>query len=419
MNDSRTRAPARRSRRRFLGVLSAALVTLACVAGGASAATNAAAPLNGCPPTIEGTAVVGKTVSAGNGCWSNNPTSYAYKWLRCDKNGTSCTAIRGATKQSYTLTQSDLGHTLIVLVTATNSAGSTGPVNSKPSDIVSAAAPPVFEGRPTITGKTQVGETLVAKVGTFSGGIPAKYAFQWSRCDKDGQACTNVSGATAESYGVRTADVDHTLRVKVTASNDYGTVNETSDRTTVITAISQPVVLTTTITANHSVITCCRAVRLSGTVSNQKPGVTVTILGREADALAAVPVATVTSDATGSWTITVRPAVKTTYRAQIGAGPAPGVTVNVRPRVGLGINGRRWTVKVTGRDSFAGSLVLLQRRAGYHWVTIGRVVLNLYSTGHFVSHARHAHWRIRAFVSSRETGPGYMAGMSHTVAIRI
>jgi hypothetical protein len=41
--------------------------------------------------------------------------------------------------------------------------------------------------------------------------------------------------------------------------------------------------------------------------------------------------------------------------------PSAGVTINVRPRVGFGLQGRRGTVKVTGRDSFAGSLVLLQR----------------------------------------------------------
>jgi hypothetical protein len=389
------------------------------VVGGASAAANAAAPVNLCPPTIEGTAVIGKTVSAGNGCWSNSPTSYSYKWLRCDKNGTSCTAISGATKQSYTLTQADVGHTLIVFVTATNAAGSTGPVNSKPSDIVSTAAAPAFASRPTITGKTQVGETLTAKTGTFSGGIPTKFALQWQRCDKDGQNCADVSGATGESYGVRSVDVDNTLRVKVTASNDYGTVSETSDRTSLITAIPQPVVATTTITASRSLTTCCQPVRLSGTVTTQKPGITVTILGREVDALAAERVATATTDATGAWTVTVRPSVKTTYRAQIGTEPSPGVTVNVRPRVGLGVNGRRLTVKVTGRDSFAGSLVLLQRRVSYHWVTFGRVVLNPYSTGRFITTARHAHWTIRAFVPSRETGPGYMAGISHAVAIHI
>jgi hypothetical protein len=400
-------------------VLVMALTAAAIFAGAASAATTAGAPVNGCPPPLEGTAVVGKTLTAGNGCWSNSPTSFTYKWVRCDQKGGNCVAISGATKQSYTLTSADLNHTVVVFVTASNTAGSTGPVNSKPSAVVSAAAPPVFQTRPSITGKTQVGETLAAKVGTFSGGIPTKFAFQWQRCDKDGQNCVNVSGATSETYGVRTVDVDNTLRVKVTASNDYGTVSETSDRTQVVTSIPQPIVATTTISASRSVTTCCQRVRLSGTVSTQKAGVTVIILGREVDDLADLPVATATTDATGAWAVTVRPSVKTTYRAQVGTAPTAGVTVNVRPRVGLGINGRRWTVKVTGRDSFAGSLVFLQRRAGSHWVTVGRVVLNLTSVGHFVSRAHHAHWTIRAFVPSRETGPGYMAGVSNAVSIRI
>jgi hypothetical protein len=63
--------------------------------------------------------------------------------------------------------------------------------------------------------------------------------------------------------------------------------------------------------------------------------------------------------------------------------------------------------------------VLIQRRVGYHWVTVGRATLNLNSIGHFITHARHARWTIRAFVPTRETGPGYMAGHSHNVHIRI
>jgi hypothetical protein len=405
-------------RRRIAKIVGATVVAVGAVAG-ASAATQTTAPANGCPPTIEGTLVVGKTVGAGNGCWVNTPTSYTYKWLRCDQNGANCTPISGATSQQYTISSSDVGHTLIVLVTATNAAGSTGPVNSKPSDIVSAAAPPQFKTQVTITGKTEVGEALVAKVGTFTGGIPRKFAFQWSRCSKDGQTCADVSGATAESYGARTADVGHTMRVKVTASNDYGTATSTSNPSGVITAIPVPVTVTTTISANRSVTTCCQAVKLTGTVSSQKAGETVVILSREYDDLAAQPVGQATTDSTGSWTFVVRPSVKTTYTAQIGKAPTAGVTINVRPRVGFGVNGRRWTVKVSARDSFAGTLVLLQRRAGYHWITVGRVVLNLASVGHFTVRAHHHRWTVRAFVPSSETGPGYMAGTSHTQRISL
>jgi hypothetical protein len=254
--------------------------------------------------------------------------------------------------------------------------------------------------------------------GTFTGGVPRKFAFQWQRCDKDGLNCVNIAGATAEAYGVRSADVDQTLRVQVTASNDYGSDKETSDRTAVVQSIPQPVVVTTTIEASRAVTTCCQAVKLSGTISTQKAGQTVMILGREVDALAAEPVAQTTTTANGEWTATVRPSVKTTFRAQPGATPSAGVTVNVRPRVGLGINGRRWTVKVTGRDSFTGSLVLLQRRVGYRWVTIQRVVLDLNSVAHFTTRMPHGRWTVRAFIPTGETGLGYLAGISHQVRIR-
>jgi len=403
----------------LLGAVLAGAIVAAVFVGGASGQTSGTAPVNHCAPQIEGSLVVGKTLTATNGCWDGSPTSFTYSWLRCSQSGTNCTPIAGATTQTYTLTTSDIGHTIVALVTAKNAAGSTGPVNSKPSDVVSAAAAPVFKTRPTVTGKAQIGEAMVAKVGTFSGGIPQKFAFEWQRCDKDGLNCASVAGATSQSYGVRSADVDQTLRVKVTASNDYGSVSETSDRSPIVASIPQPVVATTTINANRSVTTCCQTVRLSGSVSTQKAGLTVTILADEVGAVAAEPVATATTDATGAWSAVVRPAVKTTYQAEIGSAPAAGVTISVHPRVGLGINGRRWTVKVTGRDSFAGSLVLIQRRAGHRWLNVGRVILNLNSAGRFISHTRHARWTIRAFVPSIEAGPGYMAGVSHAVRIRI
>jgi hypothetical protein len=86
--------------------------------------------------------------------------------------------------------------------------------------------------------------------------------------------------------------------------------------------------------------------------------------------------------------------------------------------VGFGVNGRHWTVKVTGRDSFAGVMVMVQRHVGYRWVTIQRVVLNLNSVAHFTTNLRHGRWTVRAFVPSSETGPGYLAGLSHMQRIR-
>jgi hypothetical protein len=160
-------------------------------------------------------------------------------------------------------------------------------------------------------------------------------------------------------------------------------------------------------------------VRLSGTISTHKAGETVVILGREADAPAAAPVAQTTTGANGDWSIAVRPSVQTTFRAQAGMQPSAGVTVNVRPRVGLGVRGRHWTVKVTGRDSFAGSMVLLQRRVGFRWVTIRRVVLGLDSIARVTTRLHHGTWTVRAMIPTGETGPGYLSGTSHRVRISV
>ena len=48
-----------------------------------------------------------------NGTWSNNPTGFGYVWEDCDSSGNNCTAITGASSNSYTLQASDVGDTII------------------------------------------------------------------------------------------------------------------------------------------------------------------------------------------------------------------------------------------------------------------------------------------------------------------
>ena len=88
-------------------------------------------------PTIAGQARVGRKLSAGKGSWSGPPTTYAYRWLRCNGGG-SCVAIGGATHQSYKLTKRDAGHRMRVRVTAVNSAGRTT-ATSRPTARVATA----------------------------------------------------------------------------------------------------------------------------------------------------------------------------------------------------------------------------------------------------------------------------------------
>src|SRR5262249_23997318 len=76
-------------------------------------------PVNSSPPAISGFPQQGQTLTETHGSWNGNPGSYAYQWERCS--GGSCQAIPGATDQSYTLTAYDVGQTIVVAETASNS----------------------------------------------------------------------------------------------------------------------------------------------------------------------------------------------------------------------------------------------------------------------------------------------------------
>jgi hypothetical protein len=89
------------------------------------------------PPTITGSATAGQTLIESHGSWTNNPIAYNYHWEDCDSSGESCSAIAGATGQSYTLTTADVGHAIEVLETAANVAGLGSPASSAPTGVVS------------------------------------------------------------------------------------------------------------------------------------------------------------------------------------------------------------------------------------------------------------------------------------------
>jgi GH25 family lysozyme M1 (1,4-beta-N-acetylmuramidase) len=77
------------------------------------------------PPTIEGTATVGQTLTADPGSWEGSlPIGLQYAWERCDALGANCTAVPGAMAQTYTLTTEDKGFTIVVAVTGSNRVGS-------------------------------------------------------------------------------------------------------------------------------------------------------------------------------------------------------------------------------------------------------------------------------------------------------
>jgi len=114
-----------------------------------AAATTSSAPKNTAAPTISGTPRVGQTLTANEGTWSGNPTSYAFQWERCDADIVACSDVVGATSKTYLLRLADLGYRLRLKVTATNPKGSA----SATSALTAIVAPTVTitNKRPTLT----------------------------------------------------------------------------------------------------------------------------------------------------------------------------------------------------------------------------------------------------------------------------
>jgi len=226
---------------RALALISSAVAAAAAFASVGGATTAAGTPpTNTAPPTISGSASQGHTLSASSGSWSGTtPITYAYQWQRCDSGGGSCANISGATATTYTLTFGDVNHTLLVMVTAHNSAGTATQASAK-TGVVAGATPPTNTALPTISGSATVGSTLTAGNGTWTASTSIAYTYLWHRCDSGGGACGNISGATAKTYVVASSNTGHTIRVTVTGTNVAGSGQATSAATAVVT-VTAPV----------------------------------------------------------------------------------------------------------------------------------------------------------------------------------
>ncbi len=214
--------------------LSAATAVIAAV-GNAPASTKQ-------PNVPSGTPQDGQTLTADNGNWSGSkPITFTYQWQSCTPVSTVCTDIAGATGSTYLIGTSQVGSLLRVTITANNSAGKTSAFSNLTTAVIAKASAPANTGLPAITGPLSVGQRLQASTGTWTGAAANGFTYQWSRCNSNGSACANISGATGQSYGVGQADLGMALRVTVTATNSTGSTTATSAAST----IAVPTVVTT------------------------------------------------------------------------------------------------------------------------------------------------------------------------------
>ena len=183
-------------------------------------------------PTISGTAQAGETLTASTGDIADadglTNVSYNHQWLADDAD------ISGATDSTYTLTGDEVGKAIKVKVSFTDDAGNDETLTSAATTTVTAAANNPATGAPSISGTAQAGETLTASTGDIAdadGLTNVNYNHQWLADDAD------ISGATDSTYTLTDDEVDKTIKVKVTFTDEAGNDETlTSAATTTVTA---------------------------------------------------------------------------------------------------------------------------------------------------------------------------------------
>jgi alpha-tubulin suppressor-like RCC1 family protein len=194
-------------------------------------------PVNTVLPVISGVATQGQTLNTTHGSWTpSTGITYSYQWERCDSLGANCSNI-GTNSSSYTLVSGDVGHTVRVVVTATNGSGSTPATSSQfpASGTISGLTAPVNTGLPIISDTTpRVNHSISTTDGTWDNS-PTSFSYQWERCDGSGNNCSNISGQTSDHYTPGYSDRNNTLRVVVTAHNAAGSTPAESAATSPVT----------------------------------------------------------------------------------------------------------------------------------------------------------------------------------------
>jgi hypothetical protein len=147
--------------------------------------------------------------------------------------------------------------------------GQAPPASSKTAE---GQAPPVSSAPPSISGTAQQGQTLTESHGQWSNN-PSSYAYQWEDCDSTGANCTQISGASAQTYVLAASDVGHTIRVIETASNQGGSAKASSAPTGVVAALTPRGTSITALAPGAMSITTTGPVRRSG--RSIDPGVRV------------------------------------------------------------------------------------------------------------------------------------------------
>ena len=204
-------------------------------------------PVSTVPQVITGSVAfpptAGALLSTGDGSWAGDPRpTLAYQWYRCTalvsasafELDPTCSAITGATSNTYAPTDIDPGNELVAGITGSNSFGT--------STRFSASTPIVTEKvrlitPPTLTASAKIGQDITADEGVWRGFPRPDTSYSWYSCTVANPAapvqvaaatgvgvvppttCTKIQGAIRSSLAISDSQVGKMLIFMVTKSN--------------------------------------------------------------------------------------------------------------------------------------------------------------------------------------------------------
>ena len=164
----------------------------------------------------------------------------------------------------------------------------------------------------------------------------------------------------------------------------------------------------------------------TGTVSTNKAGESVEVMGQQCGSSAAQKLATVQSGTGGIYSFTASPLMNTVYTTKLRAATSTAVAVRVRPLMKLTrVAAHRYSLRVSAGTSFGGKYVSFQRYNGTtrRWVAVKAVPLKasklgvaptVVSVASFRSTVKTG-LRVRATMAQAQVGTCYAAGLSNTI----
>ena len=157
-------------------------------------------------PQITGKAIVGETLTATDGVWSEGG-NFTYQWLADGQ------VVPGATTKTLQIPADLLTKTLSFRVTHTEGSGSSQVVIPAVSKNTAAVGKGALKNvtLPVISGDALVGKTLTADPGTWNDASPT-FAYQWLANSQP------IVGATTNKLVLSDAELGKSIAVQVTAS---------------------------------------------------------------------------------------------------------------------------------------------------------------------------------------------------------